>query len=55
MEEEEIRQIWAEGQDWIIKRCNNEYFHRPEGKSGNWKTGLPSGVFSPDVETLFDD
>jgi|GEM_PF-2013427 len=55
MEEEEIRQLWAEGEDWIIKRCNNEYFHRLDGKYGDWQTGLPAGVFAMDVATLFDE
>ena len=55
MDEEEIRQLWAEGEDWIIKRCNNEFSHRPEGKYGDWQTGLPPGVFLPDVETLFEE
>lgn len=55
MDEEEIRQLWAEGEDWVIKRRNHEYSHRPEGKYGEWVTGLPPGVFPPDVETLFDD
>ena len=55
MEQEEIRQLWAEGEDWVIKRYKNEYFHRPDGKHGAWKAGLPAGVFSMDVETLFDD
>ncbi len=55
MEQEEIRQIWAEGEDWVIKRKNNEYFHRPEGKFGEWKPGLPPGVFMPEAEILFED
>ena len=55
MEEEEIRQLWAEGEDWILKRSNNEYFHRPDGKYGEWQPGLPPGVFAVDVETLFDE
>jgi len=54
MDEEEICQLWAEGKDWIIKRHNNEYSHRPEGKYGDWQTGLPPGVFLPEVEMLFD-
>ena len=55
MEQEEIRQIWAEGEDWVIKRKNNEYFNRPEGKFGEWKPGLPPGVFTPEAEILFED
>jgi len=55
MEQEEIRQLWAEGEDWILKRSNNEYFHRPDGKYGEWRPGLPPGVFAMDVETLFDE
>ena len=46
MEQEEIRQLWAEGEDWILKRSNNEYFHRPDGKYGEWQPGL----FSPVTE-----
>lgn len=55
MEEEEIRQLWAEGEDWIIKRCNNEYSHRLDGKYGEWVKGLPPGIYSPDVEMLFKE
>ena len=55
METEEIRQLWAEGEDWVIKRQNNQYSYRPDGKPGPWKTGLPPGVFHPEVETLFED
>ena len=55
MEEEEIRQLWAEGEDWVIKLCNNEYFYRPDGKYGEWKRGLPTGVLATDVATLFDN
>ena len=55
MEQEEIRQLWAEGQDWVIKRQNNEYFYRPEQKYGDWIPGLPPGVFIPEVEILFED
>lgn len=56
MEQEEIRgPLWAEGEDWIIKRQNNQYFHRPDQKYGDWKPGLPPGVFAMDVATLFDD
>jgi hypothetical protein len=54
MEQEEIRQLWAEGEDWILKRSNNEYFYRPDGKYGEWQPGLPPGVFDMDVTTLFD-
>lgn len=55
MDEEEIRQLWAEGQDWIIKRHNSEYSHRLEGKYGEWQAGLPLGVYAPDVEILFEE
>ena len=55
MEQEEIRQLWADGQDWVIKRHNNEYFHRPDGKYGDWKPGLPPDTFKPDVDTLFEE
>jgi hypothetical protein len=55
MDQEEIRQLWAEGEDWIIKLQNNQYFHRPEGKYGEWQLGLPAGVFAMDVETLFNE
>lgn len=55
MDQEEIRQIWAEGEDWIIKLQNNQYFHRPDQKYGEWKPGLPPGVFAMDVATLFDE
>jgi hypothetical protein len=55
MDTEEIRQLWAEGVDWVIKRHNRQYFFRTEGKPGPWRTGLPPGVFLPDVETLFED
>ena len=55
MDEEEIRQIWAEGEDWVIKRQNDEYFHRPDQKYGDWRPGLPDGVFEPDIEMLFND
>lgn len=55
MEQEEIRQLWAEGEDWVIKRQNNQYSHRPDQKYGDWQPGLPPGVFAMDVETLFDE
>lgn len=55
MDTEEIRQLWAEGVDWVIKRQNRQYFFRTEGKPGAWETGLPPGVFLPDVEMLFED
>ncbi|MCA9499303.1 MAG: hypothetical protein MRJ67_16400 [Nitrospirales bacterium] len=55
MEQEEIRQLWADGEDWIIKRQHHQYFHRPDGKYGDWKPGLPPGVVKQDVDTLFDD
>jgi squalene cyclase len=55
MEDEEIRQLWAEGEDWVIKRQNNQYSHRPDQKYGNWRPGLPPGVFEMDVDTLFDE
>jgi len=55
MEQEEIRQLWAEGEDWVIKRQNNQYSHRPDQKYGDWQTGLPPGVFPPDVEMLFEE
>ncbi len=55
MDQEEIRQLWAEGQDWVIKRQNDQYFYRPEGKYGDWQTGLPPGVLPSDVEILFQD
>ncbi len=54
MEQEEIRQLWAEGEDWVIKRQNNQYSHRPDQKYGDWQPGLPPGVVALDVETLFD-
>ena len=55
MDEEEIRQLWAEGEDWIIKRHNNQYSHRPDQKYGDWQPGLPAGVYEVDVATLFDE
>jgi hypothetical protein len=55
MDQEEIRQVWVEGQDWVIKRQNNQYSHRPDGKNGDWKSGLPPGAFKPDIDTLFDE
>jgi hypothetical protein len=55
MDQEEIRQVWAEGHDWVIKRQNNQYSYRPEGKYGDWKPGLPPGALKPDVDTLFDE
>ena len=55
MGEEEIRQLWAEGEDWVIRRQNNQYFHRPDQKYGEWKPGIPPGTFEPDIETLFGD
>ena len=53
MEQEEICQLWAEGEQWVIKRQDNQYFHRPEGKYGDWQPGLPQGVLPNDVEILF--
>ena len=47
---EEIFQIWAEGENWIIKREDFEYFHRLDGKPGPWKDGLPPGVIPSDVD-----
>ncbi len=55
MDEEEIRQLWAEGEDWVIKRQNEQYSHRPDQKYGDWQPGLPPGVFEPDIEMLFKD
>jgi hypothetical protein len=55
MDEDEILQLWAEGEDWVIKHQNNQYFYRPEGKYGDWKPGLPPGTFELDVDILFDD
>lgn len=55
MEQEEIRQLWAEGEDWVIKLQNNQYFHRPDQKYGDWRPGLPPGVFDMDVATLFEE
>jgi hypothetical protein len=55
MEQEEIRQLWADGHQWVIKRQNNQYFYRPEGKYGDWKPGIPPDAFKPDVDTLFDE
>ncbi len=55
MDQEEIRQLWADGQDWVIKRSNKQYFYRPEGKYGEWKPGLPPGTFEPDIAILFDE
>lgn len=55
MDEEEFRQFWAEGEAWIIKRHNDEFFHRPDGKYGEWQTGLPPGVFPLDAELLFHE
>ncbi len=55
MDEEEIRQLWADGEDWVIKRKNDQFFFRPDGKYGDWQRGLPPGVFTPDVVTLFDE
>lgn len=55
MDREEIRQFWADGVDWIIKRHDRQFFYRAEGQPGPWKTGLPPGVFSPDIEHIFED
>jgi hypothetical protein len=55
MDTEEIRQLWAEGEDWVIKRHNNQYWYRADQKPGPWKSGLPSGVLPSDAEMLFDD
>ena len=52
MEQEEIRQLWAEGEDWVIKRQNNQYYHRPDQKYGDWQPGLPPGVFAMDVARI---
>jgi hypothetical protein len=54
MEQEEIRQLWADGQSWVIKRQHCQYFYRPEGKFGEWKPGLPPDTFQPDIDILFD-
>ena len=55
MESEEIRQLWADGEDWVIKRQHNQYWHRPDQRPGPWKAGLPPGVFPPDAELLFEE
>lgn len=52
---EEIRQFWAEGETWIIKREEDQYWYRVDQKPGPWKSGLPPGVFPSDAEILFDD
>lgn len=54
-QKEEIRHLWAEGHDWVIKRQNNQYFYRPDRKYGNWIPGIPPGSFQLDIDTLFDD
>ena len=55
MDTEEIRQLWANGEDWVIKRHNRQYWYRADQKPGPWKSGLPPGVFLPDAEVLFDE
>lgn len=54
-DEESIKTVWASGRDWVIKRKNHQYFHRPERDHGAWIPGLPPDTFEPEIDVLFDD
>lgn len=53
MEQESMRIAWADGTEWIIKREDDKYFHRPEGNYGEWQEGPPPDMSIQDLELLF--
>ncbi len=54
-DEEDIQIVWAAGKDWVIKRKNHQYFHRPEREYGDWKPGIPPETIEPEIDLLFND
>lgn len=45
--------IWADGQEWIVKREDQQYFYRPEGEYGTWEKGTPPGIHKGDMDMIF--
>ena len=47
-------QVWADGEEFILKYINKAYAYRPANEPGDWQPGLPSGLILGDVEFLFE-
>lgn len=45
--------VCANGQEWIVKREDNQYFYRPEGEYGQWMPGTPPGIHERDMDVIF--
>jgi hypothetical protein len=53
MDQEDYRIIWGVGVDWVIKRQDDQFFHRPEGDYGTWRPGVPPDTYELDVAHVF--
>ena len=53
MEKEEMWIVCAAGVEWVVKRQDDQYFHRPEGEYGAWQPGLPPETYERDVALAF--
>ena len=54
MEQEDMRIVWAAGVEWMIKRQDGQYVHRPEGDYGAWRPGIPPSTHEADVAHVFE-
>ena len=48
-------QVWADGEEWIVKKQYREYFYRIVNSPDEWKPGIPSGLVLADIEALFNE
>lgn len=54
MQQEDMRVVWANGVEWIVKLEDKQYFHRPEGDYGPWLPGIPPDTNESDVALAFN-
>jgi hypothetical protein len=45
--------VWANGQEWVVKREHHHYFYRLENDYGAWKKGTPPGTCQADMDMIF--
>ena len=53
MKDPDMHVLWVEGQEWIVKRVDHQYFYRPEGDYGIWKKGTLPGLSKSDMDLIF--
>ncbi len=55
MDDEKVIQATVDGQEMILKKSQDEVFHRPANEYGEWRPGIPNGIVWSDVQSMFDD